>query len=100
MNMPFVWRIRRVKGEQATTVNGDFKHEAPSEIARCLNMPFNVAAGNGSIRWSPATRCSSSPGVPPVGPRVLRRDLYLSLVCLRRTSLTNLGRSSVASFDI
>ncbi len=48
MTMPFGWKIGQVRAEQPTTVYGDFKHEVINEIARCLNMPFNVAAGNSS----------------------------------------------------
>lgn len=46
MTMPFGWKIGQVKAEQPTTVYGDFKHEVINEISRCLNMPFNIAAGN------------------------------------------------------
>ncbi|MEW6197744.1 MAG: phage portal protein [Planctomycetota bacterium] len=46
MTMPYGWKIGQVKAEQPTTVYGDFKHEVINEIARCLNMPFNIAAGN------------------------------------------------------
>jgi len=48
MTMPFGWKIGQVKAEQPTTVYGDFKHEVINEIARCMNMPFNIAAGNSS----------------------------------------------------
>ncbi|MBP9034616.1 MAG: phage portal protein, partial [Pseudomonadales bacterium] len=48
MTMPYGWKIGQVKAEQPTTVYGDFKHEVINEIARCLNMPFNIAAGNSS----------------------------------------------------
>ena len=48
MTMPFGWKIGQIKAEQPTTVYGDFKHEVINEIARCLNMPFNIAAGNSS----------------------------------------------------
>lgn len=48
LTMPFGWKIGQVKAEQPTTVYGDFKHEVINEIARCLNMPFNIAAGNSS----------------------------------------------------
>jgi lambda family phage portal protein len=48
LTMPYGWKIGQVKAEQPTTVYGDFKHEVINEIARCLNMPFNVAAGNSS----------------------------------------------------
>jgi lambda family phage portal protein len=46
MTMPFGWKIGQVRAEQPTTVYGEFKHEIINEIARCLNMPFNIAAGN------------------------------------------------------
>ncbi|MCA9202736.1 MAG: phage portal protein, partial [Planctomycetales bacterium] len=48
LTMPFGWKIGQLKAEQPTTVYGDFKHEVINEIARCLNMPFNIAAGNSS----------------------------------------------------
>jgi capsid protein len=48
MTMPFGWKIGQVRAEQPTTVYGDFKHEGINEISRCLNMPFNIAAGNSS----------------------------------------------------
>ena len=37
-----------MKPEQPSTTYSEFKHEILNEIARCLNMPFNVAAGNSS----------------------------------------------------
>jgi lambda family phage portal protein len=40
--------ITQLKPEQPTTTYAEFKHEILNEIARCLNMPFNVAAGNSS----------------------------------------------------
>lgn len=48
MTMPFGWKIGQVRAEQPTTAYPDFKHEIINEIARCLNMPFNIAAGNSS----------------------------------------------------
>jgi len=36
------------KAEQPTTTYGDFKRQIINEIARCLNMPYNVAAGDSS----------------------------------------------------
>ena len=38
----------QLKAEQPTTTYAMFKAEILNEIARCLNMPFNVAAGNSS----------------------------------------------------
>ena len=37
-----------MKAEQPATTYPDFKHEIINEIARCLNMPYNVAACNSS----------------------------------------------------
>ena len=48
LTMPGGWKMSQVHAEQPTTSYGDFKHEILNEIARCLNMPFNVAAGNSS----------------------------------------------------
>ena len=48
LTMPFGWKIGQVRAEQPTTVYGEFKREIINEIARCLNMPFNLAAGNSS----------------------------------------------------
>ncbi len=46
--VPFGWKLSQLKAEQPTTTYGDFKGQLINEIARCLNMPFNVAAGNSS----------------------------------------------------
>ncbi len=46
LTMPYGWKVGQLKAEQPTTVYSDFKHEVINEIARCLNMPFNIAAGN------------------------------------------------------
>ena len=48
LTMPGGWKMGQVKAEQPSTTYGDFKKEILNEIARCLNMPFNVAAGNSS----------------------------------------------------
>jgi lambda family phage portal protein len=45
---PEGWDPAQMKAEQPTTSYADFKHEILNEIARCLNMPFNIAAGNSS----------------------------------------------------
>jgi len=44
--LPEGWKLGQVKAEQPTTTYKEFKAEILNEIARCLNMPFNVAAGN------------------------------------------------------
>ncbi len=46
LTMPYGWKINQVRAEQPTTVYGDFKHEVINEIARCLEIPLNVALGN------------------------------------------------------
>ena len=48
VTMPGGWRMEQLRSEQPSTGYGEFKHEILNEIARCLNMPYNVAAGNSS----------------------------------------------------
>ncbi len=46
--LPGGWKLGQVQAEHPSTTYAEFKHEILNEIARCLNMPFNVAAGNSS----------------------------------------------------
>ena len=46
--LPDGWKLGQIKAEQPATTYDMFKREILNEIARCLNMPFNVAAGNSS----------------------------------------------------
>lgn len=46
--LPAGWDVNQLRAEQPSTTYAEFKHEILNEIARCLNMPFNVAAGNSS----------------------------------------------------
>lgn len=48
LTMPHGWKVNQLKAEQPTTVYGDFKNHILNEIARCLNIPFNIAACNSS----------------------------------------------------
>jgi lambda family phage portal protein len=48
LTMPGGWRMSQLQAEQPSTSYAEFKREILNEIARCLNMPFNVAAGNSS----------------------------------------------------
>ncbi len=48
LTMPGGWKMSQVEPMQPTTTYAEFKKEILNEIARCLNMPFNVAAGNSS----------------------------------------------------
>ena len=44
VTLPEGWDISQLKAEQPTSTYKDFKREILGEIARCLNIPFNVAA--------------------------------------------------------
>lgn len=46
--LPAGWRMEQFKAEQPVNTYQAFKHEILNEIARCLNMPYNIAAGNSS----------------------------------------------------
>ena len=48
VTMPGGWKMSQLEAEQPSTTFGEFKREILNEIARCLNMPFNIAAGNSS----------------------------------------------------
>lgn len=48
LTMPGGWKMGQVHAEQPASTYGEFKRELLNEIARCMNMPFNVAAGNSS----------------------------------------------------
>jgi lambda family phage portal protein len=44
--LPDGWELGQLKSEQPTTTYAAFKAEIINEIARCLGMPYNIAAGN------------------------------------------------------
>ena len=46
--LPAGWKMAQPKAEQPATSYSEFKHELLNEIARCLNMPYNIAAANSS----------------------------------------------------
>ena len=48
MTMPGGWKMSQIEASQPTTTYGEFKREILNEIARCLNMPFAISAGNSS----------------------------------------------------
>jgi lambda family phage portal protein len=48
MTLPAGQKLHQFEATQPTTTYQMFKHEILNEIARCVNMPFNVAAGNSS----------------------------------------------------
>ncbi len=48
LTMPGGWKMSQIHAEQPASTYAEFKKEILNEIARCLNMPFNIAAGNSS----------------------------------------------------
>lgn len=46
--LPAGYQLGQIDAKQPTTTYGDFKKEILNEIARCLNMPYNIAACNSS----------------------------------------------------
>ena len=48
LTMPGGWKMSQIEPMQPATTYAEFKKEILNEIARCLNIPFNVAAGNSS----------------------------------------------------
>lgn len=44
--LPKGWKLAQMKAEQPTTTYSEFCKRIINEAARCLNMPYNVAAGN------------------------------------------------------
>ena len=66
--LPGGWKLGQVQAEQPATTYGEFKREILNEIARCLNMPFNVAAGN-SLGLQLRLRPARPPDLLQVHPR-------------------------------
>lgn len=48
MTLPDGWDVQQLKAEQPTTTYDAFSRTILREIARCLDMPFNIAAGDSS----------------------------------------------------
>lgn len=46
--LPSGWKLGQIQSQHPATTYQMFKGEILNEIARCLNMPFNIAAGNSS----------------------------------------------------
>jgi len=46
--LPDGWRLGQIEAQQPATAYGEFKKEILNEIARCLNLPYNIAACNSS----------------------------------------------------
>jgi capsid protein len=48
VSLPEGWKLNQMKPEQPTTAYKEFKAEIIKEMARCINMPANVAQGDSS----------------------------------------------------
>ena len=48
MTMPGGWKMDQVEPKHPTSTYAEFKHEVLNEIARCLSIPYNIAACNSS----------------------------------------------------
>lgn len=48
LTMPGGWKMSQLHAEQPTGTFAEFKREILNEIARCLNIPYNIAACNSS----------------------------------------------------
>jgi lambda family phage portal protein len=48
LTLPKGWKANQMKSEHPTTTYEMFKRQLIQEMARCLSMPFNVAAGDSS----------------------------------------------------
>jgi len=46
--LPDGWRLGQIEAQQPATSYAEFKREILNEIARCLNLPYNIAACNSS----------------------------------------------------
>lgn len=48
LSMPAGWKMAQLDPKQPCSTYAEFKAQILNEIARCLNMPYNIAAGNSS----------------------------------------------------
>lgn len=48
LTLPRGWKMGQIEAQQPVTTYAQFKQEILKEIARCLNMPYNIAAGDSS----------------------------------------------------
>lgn len=48
ITLPKGWEMKQVDAKQPTTTYAEFKREILKEIARCIQMPYNIAAGDSS----------------------------------------------------
>jgi len=48
LTLPYGWKYTQADAKNPTATFVQFQHELIGQLARCLNMPFNIAAGNSS----------------------------------------------------
>ena len=48
LTMPGGWKMSQLEAQQPSTTYAEFKREILNEIARCLEIPYNIAACNSS----------------------------------------------------
>ena len=48
LTLPAGWRAAQIKAEQPVTAYAEFKGEILNEAGRCIDMPYNLIAGNSS----------------------------------------------------
>ena len=73
VTLPDGWTFEQLKAEQPTSTYGMFKREIVNEIARCLQLPYNVAALDSSSYNYASGRMDHQ--VSAANDRVLRDDL-------------------------
>ena len=92
VTLPEGWDISQLKAEQPTSTYKDFKREILGEIARCLQIPFNVAALDSSSYNYASGRMDHQ--VYAMTQRVYRDEL--ERVCLDRLFSAWVNEASLA----
>lgn len=92
VTLPEGWDISQLKAEQPTSTYKDFKREILNEIARCLQLPFNVAALDSSSYNYASGRMDHQ--VYAMNQRV-DRD-HLERICLDRVFAAWVNEASLA----
>jgi lambda family phage portal protein len=94
VTLPEGWDISQLKAEQPTSTYKDFKREILNEIARCLQLPYNVAALDSSSYNYASGRMDHQ--VYGMNQRV-DRD-HLERICLDRVLSAWVNEASLAGF--
>jgi lambda family phage portal protein len=94
VTLPEGWDISQLKAEQPTSTYKDFKREILNEIARCLQIPFNVAALDSSSYNYASGRMDHQ--VYGMTQRVYRDEL--ERVCLDRLLSAWVNEASLSGF--